>query len=97
MEARGKKVKAFEDVPVLEESLEEIWAGFVELSNARASGFSRPCPIAIADLVAWISFNRFSASVRKFVYKAILAMDAVWLEHVTKELETKHANSTSNH
>lgn len=69
---------------MLFEDLTDVWNAFQDLSTCRACGFS-PNPIAWDQMLAWFQVYGIEDTEMRDTYcHLIMAMDAVFLEHVAE-------------
>jgi hypothetical protein len=68
------------EVPQVEEANRELWQAWVELSDARGSGFSAE-PISIVAVESWCRMHLVARRRRAAIWRTIRALDAKLLAH----------------
>lgn len=89
--SEGKNVPALDRIPSLFPDVAHIWQAFWELNRSRAIGFGIG-PIPFSEIAAYVRL--FDVENASLFVRAIMSLDAIWLEHEAKKSKAKSKSSS---
>ena len=92
LEDSGKRAKALESKPEIEEEMKEYVEAFAILSSQRSVGMG-PNPISLTDILSYLQIYG-ATCIEEFMYH-ILSMDSTFLVKLSEKREREKPNGSS--
>jgi len=93
LEDAGKRAKALENKPDIEDDMKEYVEAFGILSTQRSVGMG-PNPISLADILAYLQIYG-ATCIEEFMFH-ILAMDSTFLVKLAEKREREKTNGSTS-
>ena len=78
--AKGQRVRALEDRPLLWPEVQEYWDAFHDLHRSRDTGGMQATPLRVSDIIAYFDILGIcEAEDREDFFRLVRALDDSWL------------------